>query len=54
MFLYFFLNFQIKKSFRKKALDCHPDKNPDNPDAADQFDRLKKILEILLDPGKVL
>ncbi|KAB7506737.1 DnaJ-like protein subfamily C member 17 [Armadillidium nasatum] len=42
---------QIKKSFRKKALDCHPDKNPDNPDAADQFDRLKKILEILLDPG---
>ncbi|XP_068216452.1 dnaJ homolog subfamily C member 17 isoform X2 [Palaemon carinicauda] len=42
---------EIKKSYRKKALKCHPDKNPDNPDAAKEFDRLKKILEILLDPG---
>ena len=46
--------FQIKKSYRKKALKCHPDKNPDNPDAAREFDRLKKILEILLDSGNSL
>ncbi|XP_076036509.1 dnaJ homolog subfamily C member 17-like isoform X1 [Oratosquilla oratoria] len=43
--------FKIKKVYRKKALKCHPDKNPDNPSAAEEFDRLKKILEILLDPG---
>ncbi|XP_042240649.1 dnaJ homolog subfamily C member 17-like [Homarus americanus] len=42
---------EIRKSYRKEALKCHPDKNPDNPDAAEEFDRLKKILEILLDPG---
>lgn len=42
---------QIRKAFRKKALDCHPDKNPDNPNAAKEFNRLKTILEILLDSG---
>ncbi|XP_071518849.1 dnaJ homolog subfamily C member 17 [Panulirus ornatus] len=42
---------EIRKAYRKKALKCHPDKNPDNPDAAEEFDRLKKILEILLDAG---
>ncbi|KAL3275540.1 hypothetical protein HHI36_020299 [Cryptolaemus montrouzieri] len=39
----------IKKAYRKKALQCHPDKNPDNPDAAKEFHRLSKILEILTD-----
>lgn len=42
---------EIKKSYRKKALKCHPDKNPDNENAAEEFDNLKKILEILLDVG---
>ena len=44
---------QIKKSYRKAALVCHPDKNPDNPKAAVEFVRLQKILKILLDPGKI-
>lgn len=44
--------FQIRKAYRKRALECHPDKNPDNPAAAEEFDRLKKILEILLDVGR--
>lgn len=40
---------QIKKAYRKKALQCHPDKNPDNPDAAKEFHKLSKVLELLLD-----
>lgn len=45
---------QIKKAYRKKALKCHPDKNPDNPEAAEEFNQLKKILEVLLDAGEVM
>ncbi|XP_063920433.1 dnaJ homolog subfamily C member 17-like [Zophobas morio] len=40
---------EIKKAYRKKALQCHPDKNPDNPNAAKEFHQLSKILEILID-----
>lgn len=39
----------IKKAYRKKALQCHPDKNPDNPKAAALFHQLSKILEVLTD-----
>lgn len=39
----------IKKAYRKKALKLHPDKNPDNPNAASEFHKLSKILEILTD-----
>lgn len=39
----------IKKAYRKKALQCHPDKNPDNPNAAKEFQQLSAILEILTD-----
>lgn len=39
----------IKKAYRKKALQCHPDKNPDDPEAGKKFHQLSKILEILTD-----
>ncbi|KAJ6635916.1 DnaJ like subfamily C member 17 [Pseudolycoriella hygida] len=39
----------IRKAYRKKALECHPDKNPDNPKAAELFHDLSKALEILSD-----
>lgn len=39
----------IKKAYRKKALSCHPDKNPDNPRAAELFQQLSKALEVLTD-----
>lgn len=43
--------FQIKKAYRKKALQCHPDKNPDDPKAAETFHELSRALEILTDPS---
>lgn len=52
MFFKNFVNFffrQIRKAYRKKALACHPDKNPDNPKAAELFHELSKALEVLLD-----
>ncbi|XP_067012994.2 dnaJ homolog subfamily C member 17 [Anabrus simplex] len=39
----------VKKAYRKKALSCHPDKNPDNPRAAELFHELSRALEILTD-----
>lgn len=39
----------IRKAYRKRALECHPDKNPDNPKAAERFHELSKALEILTD-----
>ena len=39
----------IKKAYRKKALTCHPDKNPDNKAAVDLFHQLSDALEVLSD-----
>ncbi|XP_076657268.1 dnaJ homolog subfamily C member 17 [Halictus rubicundus] len=40
---------EIKKAYRKKALSCHPDKNPNNPKANELFHDLSRALEILID-----
>ncbi|PBC28221.1 dnaJ homolog subfamily C member 17 [Apis cerana] len=40
---------EIKKAYRKKALYCHPDKNPNNPKANELFHKLSQALEILTD-----
>jgi curved DNA-binding protein CbpA len=37
------------QAYRKLALLKHPDKNPDNPRAADEFAVLQKAYELLLD-----
>ncbi|XP_075246285.1 dnaJ homolog subfamily C member 17-like [Convolutriloba macropyga] len=39
---------EIRKAYRKKALKCHPDKNPDNPAAADMFRKISAIFEVLV------
>jgi len=42
----------IKKSYRKLAMKFHPDRNPDNPKAEEQFKEAKEAYEILTDGNK--
>lgn len=42
----------IKKSFRRLAMKYHPDRNRDNPEAEEQFKKIKEAYEILSDPKK--
>lgn len=42
----------IKKAYRKLAMKYHPDRNPDNPKAEDQFKEVKEAYEILSDSQK--
>ncbi len=42
----------IKKSYRKLAMKHHPDRNPDNPKAEEQFKEAKEAYETLSDDQK--
>lgn len=43
---------EIKKSYRKLALQYHPDRNPGNKEAEEQFKEAAEAYEVLSDPNK--
>src|SRR3954470_21855921 len=43
---------EIKKAYRRLAMKYHPDRNPDNPKAEEQFKEAKEAYEILTDTNK--
>lgn len=42
----------IKKAYRRLAMKFHPDRNPDDPDAADRFREASEAYEVLTDSEK--
>ncbi len=42
----------IKKSYRKKALEFHPDRNPNDKSAEDKFKEAAEAYDVLSDPDK--
>jgi molecular chaperone DnaJ len=45
-------NDELKRAFRKLAMQYHPDRNPDDPMAAERFKECSEAYEILSDPEK--
>ena len=43
---------EIKKAYRKLAMKWHPDRNPNDPNAEEQFKKVKDAYEHLTDPTK--
>src|SRR6266571_3475103 len=43
---------EIKKAFRRLAKQYHPDRNPNNPQAAERFKEINEAHDVLSEPEK--
>jgi molecular chaperone DnaJ len=43
---------QIKKAYKRLALELHPDRNPNDPTAEDRFKEASEAYQVLCDPDK--
>lgn len=43
---------EIKRAYRKLALETHPDRNPNDPRAEERFKRISEAYGVLIDPHK--